>query len=204
MTHAYFMTWSATTRYDLQSAPGGLGFVHDLLNTRSAGRPRRPDLLADLAPARAWAGEALASWAEETGQDATAVVLDEDDLDPLRDFRVDLHAHVLGHTAGTDTSAAPAAEHHAGVTLRLGPDGRVRPEPRGAGWRALASLALIAIADAQAADTWRRLKACRNPRCEAAFFDRSRNNSGAWHDVRVCGNPANLRAYRARQRSEKN
>jgi predicted RNA-binding Zn ribbon-like protein len=189
------MTWLATTRYGLPPAPGGLGFVHDLLNTRSAGRPRQPDLLADVTSAQRWADEALAAWAGETGQDVPAVALGEDDLDPLRDLRVDLHAHVA-------RADEPGPAHQAGVLLRLGPDGRVRPEPRGSGWRALASLALIAIAEAQASDTWRRLKACRNPRCEAAFFDRSRNNSGTWHDVRVCGNPANLRAYRARQRSE--
>ncbi|WP_086845715.1 CGNR zinc finger domain-containing protein [Amycolatopsis kentuckyensis] len=190
------MTWLATARYGPHPAPGGLGFVQDLLNTRSAGRPRQPDLLADVTSAQDWADGALAAWTEETGQDISAVVLGEGDLDPLRDLRVDLHAHVGGSTR--------AAEHQAGVVLRLDPDGRVRPEPRGTGWRALASLALIAIADAQSADTWRRLKTCRNPRCEAAFFDRSRNNSGTWHDVRVCGNPANLRAYRARQRSENN
>jgi len=34
-----------------------------------------------------------------------------------------------------------------------------------------------------------------------AFFDRSRNNSGVWHDVKFCGNAANLRAFRARQRA---
>ena len=191
------MTWLATARYNLSPAPGGLGFVHDLLNTRSAGRPRRPDLLAEVTSAQEWADGALAAWTEETGRDAATVVLGEGDLDPLRDLRVDLHAQVAG-------TAASAAEHQAGVVLRLGPDGRVRPEPRGTGWRALASLALIAIAEAQSADTWRRLKVCRNPRCEAAFFDRSRNNSGTWHDVRVCGNPANLRAYRARQRSANN
>jgi hypothetical protein len=192
------MTWLATVRYDLSPAPGGLGFVHDLLNTRSAGRPRQPDLLAGVASAQDWADGALAAWTEATGQGVPAVTLGEDDLDPLRDLRVDLHAHV----ARADQPAAP--EHQAGVVFRLGPDGRVRPEPRGTGWRAMASLALIVIADAQAADTWRRLKTCRNPRCEAAFFDRSRNNSGTWHDVRVCGNPANLRAYRARQRTEQN
>jgi CGNR zinc finger protein len=190
------MTWLATARYDLLSAPGALGLVHDLLNTRSAGRPRQPDLLADVAAAQDWAAGALAAWTEVAGQDVPAVALGEEDLDPLRDLRVDLHAHVTG--------TAELPEHHAGVVLRLGSDGLVRPEPRGTGWRAVAALALIAIAEAQAAGTWRRLKACRNPRCEAAFFDRSRNNSGTWHDVRVCGNPANLRAYRARQRSENN
>jgi predicted RNA-binding Zn ribbon-like protein len=42
---------------------------------------------------------------------------------------------------------------------------------------------------------------CRNPRCRVAFYDRSRNNSGVWHDVRTCGNAANLRAHRERQRA---
>lgn len=198
------MTWLATVRYGLQPAPGTLGLVQDLLNTASAGRPRQPDLLADVTSAQEWAAGALGAWAEEVGREAPVVALGEEDLDPLRDLRVDLHAQVARHTTGTDGSAAAGPERQAGVVLRLGQDGRVRLEPRGAGWRALASLALIAIVDAQAADTWRRLKVCRNPRCEAAFFDRSRNNSGTWHDVRVCGNPANLRAYRARQRSEQN
>ncbi|RZB19273.1 CGNR zinc finger domain-containing protein [Streptomyces sp. F001] len=52
----------------------------------------------------------------------------------------------------------------------------------------------------QCTDTLRRLKICRNPRCEAAFYDRSRNNGGVRHNVRVCGNAANLRNCRARQR----
>ncbi|MGW5722540.1 CGNR zinc finger domain-containing protein [Amycolatopsis sp. NPDC003865] len=189
------MAWLATARYDLSPAPAGLGLVQDLLNTRSAGRPRQPDLLADVASARSWVDGALAAWSEETGRDVPAVSLGEADLDPLRDLRVDLHAHAAG--------VAGPPEHQAGVVLRLGPDGRVRADPRGTGWRAVASLALIAIADAQAAGTWRRLKVCRNHRCEAAFFDRSRNNSGTWHDVRVCGNPVNLRAYRERQRVER-
>jgi len=51
------------------------------------------------------------------------------------------------------------------------------------------------------ADTWRRLKVCRNPRCQVAFFDRSRNNSGVWHSTKVCGNVENLRAHRARAKS---
>ncbi|MFD8338947.1 CGNR zinc finger domain-containing protein [Streptomyces solisilvae] len=53
------------------------------------------------------------------------------------------------------------------------------------------------------ASTWQRLKLCRNDRCGIMFFDRSRNNSGIWHDVKVCGNTANLRAYRARQRAQR-
>ncbi|WP_243709562.1 CGNR zinc finger domain-containing protein [Micromonospora sp. 15K316] len=46
----------------------------------------------------------------------------------------------------------------------------------------------------------RRIKTCRNPRCQVAFYGRSRNNSGVRHPVRVCGRPINLRAHRARLR----
>jgi predicted RNA-binding Zn ribbon-like protein len=48
---------------------------------------------------------------------------------------------------------------------------------------------------------WRRMKLCGNGRCAVAFFDRSRNNSGVWHDVAACGNAINLRASRARRRA---
>ncbi|PZG17081.1 CGNR zinc finger domain-containing protein [Nonomuraea aridisoli] len=203
------MTWLATARYGLSPAPGGLGFVQDLLNTQPAGRPRQPDLFDDLASAQGWADAALKAWSEQTGRAVPDVVLGEDDLDPLRRLRADLQACAGRHTTGADGDPAvppdtPAVPRSAAAALRLGADGLVRLEPRGSGRQALASLALIAVVEAQGADTWRRLKACRNPRCQAAFFDRSRNNSAVWHDVRVCGNPANLRAHRARRRAEQN
>ncbi|MDT8913628.1 CGNR zinc finger domain-containing protein [Amycolatopsis sp. PS_44_ISF1] len=194
------MTWTATSRYGLYPAPGFLGFVHNLLNTEPAGRPRRPDLLADLASAQEWADAATGEWAALAGTAAPTVVLGEPDLVAVRNLRADLHTVVAGHTAHASALPVLAPVHRAGATVELGSDGRIRLEPRGSGWRAMASLALIAITHAQAEGTWPRLKACRNPRCQAAFYDRSRNNSAVWHDVRACGNPANLRAHRARQR----
>src|SRR4051794_21431432 len=47
--------------------------------------------------------------------------------------------------------------------------------------------------------TWERLKACADPGCEWAFYDWSKNRSGAWCDMAVCGNRAKARAYRERQ-----
>ncbi|GAA0652293.1 CGNR zinc finger domain-containing protein [Kutzneria viridogrisea] len=182
----------------MEPAPGCLGYVHDLLNTLSAGRPRQPDLLADLARARDWADRALATWSAVTGHPARQVVLDQDDVDQLRGFRDDLHERV---TAGGTLDCATVV-HTASASLCMGEDGRVRLAPRGTGWRYLASLALVTALEAQCAEVWCRLKTCRNPRCAIAFYDRSRNNSGVWHDVRVCGNAANLRAYRARQRGD--
>ncbi|MFF3879363.1 CGNR zinc finger domain-containing protein [Streptomyces sp. NPDC001978] len=94
---------------------------------------------------------------------------------------------------GTPTAAQTA--------LRLGADGHIRAEARGKGWRQVASLAMIEAYQAQCTDSLRRLKSCRNTRCTVTFFDRSGNNSGVWHDVRLCGEAANLRNHRARKRA---
>ncbi|MEU9125525.1 CGNR zinc finger domain-containing protein [Streptomyces sp. NPDC048506] len=196
------MTWPATARYRLDPAPGGLALAQDLLNTVAAGAPRQPDLLAGLDDARAWARDALAAWSAVTGQPAPQVALDAHGLEELRAFRDDLHgltATARNVAAGATAAAAPVL-YTATAALRLGEDGCVRLEPRGTGWRRLVSLTLAAVFEGQHTDSRRRLKTCRNPRCRVAFYDRSRNNSGVWHDVKTCGNAANLRAYRARRR----
>ena len=66
---------------------------------------------------------------------------------------------------------------------------------------ALATLAGI-VAEAAAAGTWPRLKACPAEACGWVFYDRSRNRSGRWCDSTVCGNRAKTRAYRRRRRAQ--
>ncbi|MGW7595220.1 CGNR zinc finger domain-containing protein [Streptomyces rubiginosohelvolus] len=190
--------WPANERYGMEPAPGCLAFVHELLNTLSAGRPNQPDLLAGLPSAQDWADRALATWS--TGADCRAqqVVLDQDDVEHLRRFRDNLHERI---TAGGTVDYAGMG-HTASASLRLEEDGKVRLAPRGTGWRYLASLTLATALEAQVAEIWCRLKTCRNQECGITFYDRSRNNSGVWHDVRTCGNAANLRAHRARRRGE--
>jgi len=60
---------------------------------------------------------------------------------------------------------------------------------------------LVAIIHAAVADEnrWRRLKACRLHTCEWAFYDHTKNRSGAWCNMDVCGNRAKARAYRERR-----
>ncbi|MEU4204992.1 CGNR zinc finger domain-containing protein [Streptomyces sp. NPDC045470] len=196
------MPWPATARYDLEAAPGSLGLVQDLLNTISAGSPQEPDLLQGIESAQKWVNEAMARWSEGVGQAVPDIILDAESLTELRSFRDDLQALVaLGPEAAQDAQEAVPVLHTATAALQLGQDGLVRLEPRGSGWRRLAALVIAAAFEGQRADTRRRLKTCRNPRCKVAFFDRSRNNSGVWHDVKTCGNTVNLRAYRARRRA---
>ena len=47
--------------------------------------------------------------------------------------------------------------------------------------------------------TWERLKVCRNDECQWAFYDHSRNHSGAWCTMAICGNRMKGRAFRTRR-----
>ncbi|MCV7420000.1 CGNR zinc finger domain-containing protein [Mycobacterium yunnanensis] len=194
------VSWRATSDFAMDAAPGELGLVHDLMNTVSGGKPNRVDLLADLDSARAWLETSLNSLAAATKSPRVEIELLADDLDGLRALRADLrHVAAMNHDGADPHSDGPLQSATAG--LQLNGDGTVVLRPRGSGARQLTSLVLSVILRAQLADTWRRVKVCRNPKCAAVFYDRSRNNSGVWHDVRVCGNAANLRASRARRQA---
>jgi len=190
--------WPATTRYGLEPAPGSLALVQDFLNTIPAGRPRGTDLLAELPAAQEWLDGALVAWAATRALPVGCVVLAEADLGKLRRLRARLIDVIRAGEGGAAQGDRPLAAS-ATTTLRLGADGAIEVLPFGQGGQHLISHLLMEMYDAQLRDTWRRLKTCSDPRCAAAFFDRSRNNSRIWHDVGVCGNAANLRAHRARR-----
>jgi predicted RNA-binding Zn ribbon-like protein len=190
------MGWSATDRYGLSYAPGGLGFVQDVINTRPTTRPPNADLLAELDSAQTWLDGALQNWSHETGVPQSRVLLTEADLDKLRGLRADLTSLLRSADQPHDAPLLPSAS----VSARVGPDGTALLEPRGDGNRRVSAIVLIETFTAQLLDTWRRLKLCRNERCSMSFYDRSRNNSAVYHDSRVCGNAIYLRASRARKR----
>lgn len=61
---------------------------------------------------------------------------------------------------------------------------------------------LLAVAfRAQVGGQWSRLKICRNPDCQWAFYDAARNRKGTWCSMSECGNRLNNRTYRQRVRS---
>ncbi|WP_103382292.1 CGNR zinc finger domain-containing protein [Pseudonocardia dioxanivorans] len=189
------MGWPATERFELVVAPGGLALIQDLLNTRSARRPPSPDLLSTVAQAQAWADEALEAWALEAGQARRRARLTRADVEQLRTLRDQLVAAVRA-------PGGPVPDALLGLSVRSarGADGALLLEPVGRGWELVAGAVLLELHRARELDTWRRVKTCRNEACPGTFYDRSPNNSGAWHDVRSCGNVANLRAARARRR----
>nr|WP_231120873.1 CGNR zinc finger domain-containing protein [Mycobacterium colombiense] len=186
-------SWVASQRYGCAAAPGGLGLVQDFLNTRAiAGYG--PDLLADPEPAADWAAAAVRAWSAARGADLQPPELGDADLVRLRAVRATIERLADGEPPGGRGAGGVAA------SIALSESGEVRLDPAGSGWRWLASALWAEILLSQHAGTWRRIKRCHNHRCGSAFYDRSKNNSGVWHDVKTCGNAVNLRASRARRR----
>ena len=167
--------------------------VQDFLNTAGIDG-YGPDLLGDAALARDWVAGAVQAWSALRGLDVPAPDLSDADVSKLRALRDTIAKLVAGEpSTGRRTGAVPA-------TFALSETGEVRLEPAGRGWRWLASALWGEILLSQQHGTWRRIKRCHNHHCASTFYDRSKNNSGVWHDVKTCGNAANLRASRARRR----
>jgi predicted RNA-binding Zn ribbon-like protein len=85
---------------------------------------------------------------------------------------------------------------HGELGVHFEPTGTVSLAPAAAGTAGALARLLVPVASALADDSWRRVKACRAPDCNWAFYDRSRNRSGVWCDMAVCGNRTKVRTYR--------
>ncbi len=110
--------------------------------------------------------------------------------------------------ANHDGGAAPeeARDQWASLTggaalrVNLDPDGSARLVPAAAGVDGVIAAIAAAAYDAMAAGTWARLKICAADTCQWAFYDTSRNRSGTWCSMAVCGNRAKVRKYQARRK----
>jgi predicted RNA-binding Zn ribbon-like protein len=84
--------------------------------------------------------------------------------------------------------------------VRFNADGSVDLTPEADGFAAALARLLAPVARGIDDGSWRRVKACRAEDCRWAFYDRSRNRSGVWCEMAVCGNRTKVRAYRERSR----
>ena len=74
----------------------------------------------------------------------------------------------------------------------------VEPEAKGVDGAIGQMLAIVAASIADG--TWERLKACAADDCHWAFYDHTRNRSGRWCSMAVCGNRAKVERFRERAR----
>ena len=57
---------------------------------------------------------------------------------------------------------------------------------------------MAAVADILRDGTWKRMRVCANDGCRAVFYDATRSRTQRWHSYELCGNRANVAAFRAR------
>ncbi len=176
---------------EAKPAPMPLLVVQSFVNTWEA--DSGVDLLADPPAANLWL------------RDAGLIGPDVEDVDAAtaREVRENIRALLVHNESGeVPEPSAPGALDALAERCRLRagvlPDGTVELQPEVGGFPALARLLLI-IRDSQRDGTWGRLKACRNPDCRWAYYDRSHAGRGAWCDMAVCGNRIKNRNLRSRR-----
>jgi predicted RNA-binding Zn ribbon-like protein len=87
------------------------------------------------------------------------------------------------------------------VRVRFDARGKAELEPQGKGIDALLATLVAVVTTAQHSGSWQRLKACSRDICQWVFYDRSRNRSGAWCDMAICGSREKAMAYYRRRTS---
>lgn len=174
-------------------APAPLDVVQDFVNTEIP--EWHVDELSSPAQLGAWLAQRSLLDGGET-VDADEFLLARDVRAALRQLAL---ANAAGSTARLERERADASLARVPLRLGVGTDGRPALAPSGDGVeRALGAL-LVVVLQAERDGTWARMKACRMESCGWLFYDRSRNRSGNWCSMTICGNRTKTRRYRERR-----
>jgi predicted RNA-binding Zn ribbon-like protein len=127
------------------------------------------------------------------------------DADLVRgvELREALRALVLArHGTSLDPPSRAVLERAARaahLSLRFAEDGGAQLDVGAPGVDGAFGRLLATCYTAMASGEWRRLKACPRDVCHWVFWDQSRNLSGRWCAMSVCGNRTKTRDYRRRR-----
>jgi predicted RNA-binding Zn ribbon-like protein len=186
-----------TTMHEEQSkaAPGSLALVLALVNTQY-GQGRRAHVeLTSPEQLRAWlvAHSLLTDGMPVTEGDFRRVLLLREALRSL--VRAKNETAILVSPIDVFNRLASDAP----LTVHLHPDGLPTLEPDIAGVDGALARLVGMVFTAMTDGTWARLKVCRNEPCQKAFYDTSKNRSGAWCSMAGCGSRLKASAYRHRR-----
>ena len=174
-----------------QEAPGRLELVRTFVNTVD---------LEDGSDEMADAGR-LARWLTERELLEPDAKVGEKDVARALEVREALRSQLRANNGAdrdqTAVDALHAAARRAGIGLRFDRGGS-RLEPEAGGVDGALGRLLTIVHAAEHDGTWRRLKACPWHTCHWAFYDHTKNASGVWCTMEVCGNRAKVKAYRER------
>jgi predicted RNA-binding Zn ribbon-like protein len=176
-----------------KAAPDELDHIRVFVNTLDL--ETNEDKLADPA--------ATAAWLSERGLLPGDEPLSDADAGQARSMREALRKLLLAHNGAPIDPAAVdavnAAAKSAELVVRFDEHGAAALTPVRPGIDGALGRMLAIVFRSMAEGTWERLKACPAEDCEWAFYDWSKNRSGTWCDMDVCGNRAKARAYRQRR-----
>jgi predicted RNA-binding Zn ribbon-like protein len=178
-----------------QRAPGELEQVREFVNTVDI--EEGTEELASPA--------ALATWLVDHGLTGSPEIRAQaSDLENAIRLREALRSILLAHVGSEPVSAHAAVELDAvacrsRLRLRFDREGDAELEPEARGVDGALGRLLAIVQRSIAQGTWERLKACRELGCSWAFYDHTKNRSGAWCSMEVCGNRAKARSYRERR-----
>ena len=145
--------------------------------------------------------EGLAEWLATRGLVRPGTRLTEADRRSAIAFREALREVLeanAGHGPGGDAIARlNEMAERVPLHVRIGRDTTLEPG-REEGIDGAIGRLLAIIFESITRGTWQRLKVCRNDTCRWAFYDSSRNRSGAWCTMAVCGNRMKGRSFRRR------
>jgi predicted RNA-binding Zn ribbon-like protein len=180
-----------------QEAPGELELVRSFVNTVDL-----EEGVEDLS-----SPDALVAWLAGNQLATRELKASRADLTRATDLREALRAVLVSHNgrAPVPTSAVQIldqAADRANLRLRFREDSSAQLEPDAGGVDGALGRIVAVVHDSIAHGTWLRLKACREHTCEWAFYDHTKNRSGAWCNMGVCGNRAKARGYRERQAAD--
>ena len=175
-----------------QEAPGRLELVREFVNTA--------DLEGDEEELASSAG--LAGWLRAHDLLESDADVGEKDLERAIAVREAMRAQLKAHNGSERDPEAVATLHEAanraGIALTFDEAGASHLEPRTPGADGAIGRLLTIVHEAEHEGTWPRLKACPWHTCHWAFYDNTKNGSGVWCTMEVCGNRAKAKAYRER------
>lgn len=87
-----------------------------------------------------------------------------------------------------------------GLVVRVNQHGRAVLEPDAAGVAGAMGRIMAAVYTSMTDGTWERLKPCRRESCRWVFYDKSKNRSGTWCSMKVCGNREKVKQFRERHK----
>jgi predicted RNA-binding Zn ribbon-like protein len=194
--------WTPAQPGGRSPAPGDLALVQSFVNTHY-GLEVEPggELLATPV--------ALSGWLAQRDLIArSAARLDDRDLQRVLSLRESLRSLARANSGdgAADVPAALAALNDAarggGAEVRFSGEGPRFVVARQGGLDAALGVLLAITAGAMLGGGWSRLKVCPGVDCGWAFYDHSRNRSGRWCSMSVCGGRAKARAHYLRHRGE--